>query len=191
MGCDIHAYVEVRENKDQKWKLLEEIDIGRSYDSFSLLCGVRNYYRPIPIAVKKVVSESTSVVEPGKQKPAHYESRELPDDLSEEIRDEYGEGINWHSPGFVTPDDLLSYQYWDTPFADTRAPKGTNPRGTKSGGIDSFDEIRQPVKLEDYERMTPREAIEQSQMKTVFNDLLELGKKYRNSNVRMVFWFDN
>lgn len=42
MGCDIHAFAEVKTNG--KWKFNKSINIDRNYDLFSILANVRNGY---------------------------------------------------------------------------------------------------------------------------------------------------
>lgn len=42
MGCDIHAFAEVKING--KWKINKSINIDRNYDLFSMLANVRNGY---------------------------------------------------------------------------------------------------------------------------------------------------
>lgn len=42
MGCDIHFFIEEKIN--DKWELVEEVDIGRNYLLFGLLSGVRYPY---------------------------------------------------------------------------------------------------------------------------------------------------
>lgn len=45
MGCDIRAILQ--ENKDGQWEDREILEINRDYDLFSILAGVRGFYKPI------------------------------------------------------------------------------------------------------------------------------------------------
>ena len=62
MGCDIHAFVEVRRIDDPEWILMGELDIDRWYGLFGRLAGVRGCeYDPItdPRGLPKDISKAT------------------------------------------------------------------------------------------------------------------------------------
>lgn len=91
MGCDIHGYVEtdVRhyEEDDRWWKPAGHLFpfVGRSYDSFGCLFGVRNYSQFEPIAP----------------------NRGIPGDASRTVTDEYESwGPDAHSETYVTYEEL-------------------------------------------------------------------------------------
>jgi hypothetical protein len=86
MGCDIHLFVE-RKNNGQ-WHG-EEMDCWRNYDLFSVLAGVRNYgdneYIDVP--------------------------RGLPDDISPEAAEAASRwGDDGHSHSYFTLDELRAWQ---------------------------------------------------------------------------------
>lgn len=88
MGCDIHAYVEVKVSG--KWHLYSQPRIKRNYKLFAKLAGVRsNDHSPTPI------------VEPNG----------LPDDMSELVKIEfkYEEG---HSEGHLNRQQLEEFVEW-------------------------------------------------------------------------------
>ncbi len=103
MGCDIHGFVEIKRN--DKWKLSDvEIPEDRSYDTFAILAGVRNYVNAIPIS----------------------EPKGLPEDLSEESKNddniqhlEYWQEGDGHSFSWLTLKEILDYN-WEQEFADSR-----------------------------------------------------------------------
>jgi hypothetical protein len=83
MGCDIHLYVEATEEGGrygEKWALIAEFDIERSYQMFGYLAGVR---------------EPELVVIPPKG---------LPDDLSLMLNREFPK--EYHSHSWLTLDEL-------------------------------------------------------------------------------------
>ena len=162
MGCDIHLYKE--KFVKNKWQFIEEIDGNRDYDTFSLLCGVRNYYRPTPI------TKSTSV----------------PSDLSNKVLNIYE---NWESDAhtfcILTKKDLDNYKDWNTPFIDTRTPKPIDPLETKFGGISDFEEKYHNTKIDPelYNSVTPTNILKDSGYDILFKELKD--------NERLIFWFDN
>jgi hypothetical protein len=113
MGCDIHAYVEIR--RDGTWHHFDEKVFGhggltaepfdwRDYGLFGFLADVRNYSRSPVIA----------------------EPRGIPDDVSPEVLGEYDEwGVDAHTPTWLTAAELLAYDY-DAVFWDRRVTKNGN-----------------------------------------------------------------
>ncbi len=88
MGCDIHAYAEVK--IDGKWNFADHIPFCRSYGLFGFLGGARNYSEAEPIAA----------------------GRGTPIDISEEV--EYNRA-RWdddgHSFSWVSLEELLNFDY--------------------------------------------------------------------------------
>ena len=108
MGCDIHSFAERRNKQTNKWEKVEDAfsldnydkerlkkDKGenpfdwRSYSMFAFLAGVRNY------------DHCEQLSEP----------KGLPDDISDEVKEEYGEGWDYHSASFLTAKELLDFDY--------------------------------------------------------------------------------
>lgn len=167
MGCDIHSYIEVKQNG--KWKQLtkggvtaeefarehEGIDktvhpfAWRSYGIFAFLAGVRNY-SDIPCIV---------------------DSRGLPGDVSNGVMEEYkGWESDAHTASWLTAKELSTFDY-SQKIIDHRAEWG----GTRSS------------KPSDWNEKTWSEFLGPDFMKQV-SDLRELGNP---DEVRIVFWFDN
>lgn len=91
MGCDIHEYLEYKE--DGVWKLGPEINLERNYDMFAILADVRNY------------DGFEQIVEP----------RGVPADSCQEILDACaqweGDG---HSHSYLTLADILNFDWTKT-----------------------------------------------------------------------------
>ena len=104
MGCDIHTHIEMQAS-DGTWHRAEDVITnpyyepgetypgnnpetyeewydGRNYGLFSVLAGVRGYGPPI------------------------IEPRGLPDDIGESVKEEWGEGMDWHTPHWYILDEL-------------------------------------------------------------------------------------
>lgn len=109
MGCDIHPYVEVRQNGKWEWEAFAEPPFDwRSYGMFGFLANIRNY------------SEVPTIVEP----------RGLPDDVSCCVKKHYGSDedcYDWHSASWVTLKELLDFNYSQM-FWDRRITKQMGPR---------------------------------------------------------------
>jgi len=92
MGCDIHLFVEKKE-KDG-WKFIKDIDtdIGRDYRLFSVLAGVRNTTKAIPISLPKGI----------------------PNDVSDAVHENIDQCsfLGDHSHSFLTLEEILNFN-WD------------------------------------------------------------------------------
>lgn len=103
MGCDIHAYAEVR--TDSEWRYADEVGFHRSYGLFGFLADVRNY------------SHAPVIAEP----------RSLPNDTSAEVLAEYDEWqADAHNTSWLLLAELVDYDY-DQVFWDRRVTKQTAP----------------------------------------------------------------
>lgn len=75
MGCDIHTFVEVKHKG--KWLLYNHPDVGRNYDLFEKMAGVRgdvkNAISP-PKGLPEDVSEATQLYYDYEEPDAHSES---------------------------------------------------------------------------------------------------------------------
>lgn len=107
MGCDIHAYVEVKKSQADKWEQVKDFSPfhWRSYAVFGFLADVRNYSHCTPIS----------------------EPKGLPDDLSPEVAGK-AEYWDWdgHSHSWLTLKELLGFDY-DKVFWDRRVSKQVAP----------------------------------------------------------------
>lgn len=59
MGCDIHAFMEIKIKEE--WHGVET-DIGRNYDLFALMAGVRNYDNVEPVHAPRGFPDDASVI---------------------------------------------------------------------------------------------------------------------------------
>lgn len=167
MGCDIHSFAERKVNN--KWeKVGEHFSLGdwekqyykkekgenpfywRSYSMFAFLAGVRNYDHSEPIS----------------------ETKGLPDDISDEVRDEYGDCWGYHSSSHLSLKELLDFDY-DKVFWNRRIYKNNNGASIAEEGEGT--------------NVTYRENLG-GFFFTHLKELQELGEP---DNVRIVFWFDN
>lgn len=83
MGCDIHLHTEVK--IADKWEHYGNPIIGRDYEFFAFLAGVRNYYEIIPVS----------------------EPKGVPDDMSLITRLDWEDwGSDAHSASFITGDEI-------------------------------------------------------------------------------------
>jgi len=172
MGCDIHSFAERKTNG--KWeKVGEHFSLGewekeyykkeksdspfdwRSYSMFAFLADVRNYDHCEPLS-----------------KP-----RGLPDDISDEVKDEYGEGWDYHSASFLTAKELLEFDY-DKTFWNRRVTKQTSENFWNGASVAEEGEGT---------NVTYRENLGEFFF-IHLNELKELGNP---DDVRIVFWFDN
>jgi len=90
MGCDIHAFLEVRSRKSGDWLYYGEVDIGRYYELFERMAGVRG-------------SVSNAMVQP----------RGLPVDLSPMtglLREHWGG--DGHSDSWLTAEEMAQLDKW-------------------------------------------------------------------------------
>lgn len=103
MGCDIHAYAEVKEKGKWTFSGLTPFD-WRSYGMFGFLAGVRNYSKAEPIA----------------------KGRGVPADLSPEVKEsEESWDMDGHSHSWVSLKELLDFDY-DKKFYDMRVMRDGN-----------------------------------------------------------------
>ena len=158
MGCDIHSFAERRNKQTNKWEKVGENPFDwRSYSMFAFLAGVRNYDHCEPLS----------------------EPKGLPNDISDEVKEEYGDGDGWyyHSASFLTAKELLDFDY-DKTFWNRRVTKQTSSNSWNGA---SLAEEREGKVL------TYRENLGESFF-THLNELKELGEP---EDIRIVFWFDN
>ena len=168
MGCDIHSYAEVRH--DGKWepsgavfplddfsreyyKLTHTVHPfdWRSYGMFGFLANVRNYSH-VPCI----------------QEPTYT----MPDDASECVKEEYGDGWDYHSLNVLTAKQLADFDY-DRKFWDRRVSKGGNGAALAEEGEGDTVSLRDFLGGD------------------FFRDLDILKSLGAPEDVRVIFWFDN
>lgn len=180
MGCDIHLYLEKKvDNKE--WAYIEEGDVGRDYDLFGFLAGVRGY-----------------------KEEQHFERKGLPDDMSAEVQKEcndYGSDghshswltlkelhtVDWNSDTFmIKKSGIMNNDQWEK-FQDTvKAGKPdfslTYPYWGAGGDekTSSYHEWEVPIREE---------------FKTFYDKVVQRLPACciycRPDELRIVFWFDN
>lgn len=114
MGCDIHAAIEI--NDGEGWQAVRfpnrhygrwenepretcRLDFGRNYDAFAILADVRN-------------GVGVAGLDTGDGFVPMSQARGLPDDISEEAREEACTGD--HSDTYVTFEEMLGYDWTRT-----------------------------------------------------------------------------
>lgn len=112
MGCDIHTFVERRDDTGA-WQVLdgEHPFNWRSYGMFGFLADVRNYSAVPPIR----------------------EPRGLPNGVSQEVRGVYEGWDDYHTPTWLTVRELAEFDYTRT-MNDRRVIRQTSPNG-RDGGV--------------------------------------------------------
>lgn len=94
MGTDIHMYVERK--IAGSWQLIESEDLGRNYALFAILADVRNGYGFGGVQKHKPIE------------PINF-PRGLPDDTSNEVREEHGVwDMDAYSCSYLTARELLA-----------------------------------------------------------------------------------
>jgi hypothetical protein len=117
MGCDIHAYTEIKDKTNQNWflaatyyqkpnenKQYQEMYLGRDYLMFAQLANVRNY----------------------DDQPVISMPRDLPRDCSDEVRQLSNNwGIDGHSHSYLTLGELKDWiaQHPTVQYEDDHNPE--------------------------------------------------------------------
>lgn len=196
MGCDIHGYVEVDCGHEDRtwWKPAGNLFsfVGRAYDSFGCLFGVRNYAKFDPVAA----------------------NRGIPDDASRTVTEDYESwGVDAHSASYLTYTEVKEID-WSEMAQDpdgrysildgNKEPTGTKfALGPASGWTEVVEENREaiengePVPSEDGDRyiqrrQTTREEALSSAWDWLLHDYMGLlADRFGDEQVRVVVWFDN
>lgn len=123
MGCDIHAYLEVKD-EEGKWCCEGEVlETTRSYGLFGFLANVRNYSH-VPV-----------IAQP----------RGLPEDIAYRTADAYEQWDNdAHTPSWLSVKELLDYDY-DQVFWDRRVVKQTGPNSWSGAALAEEGEGEHPT----------------------------------------------
>lgn len=204
MGCDIHNYLE--EKIDGKWQLLDKwsegkdgfihidecIDIDRDYDLFAVLADVRNYYDFIPISAPKG----------------------LPNDCSSILlKYEYESNYGFHNYSWLTYSEILKYwqdlhykyvkkEGWVTKkdydfFRLVGRPSSYfGGGGGESISNKEMDELDPNVDWGwKYKTLIEwKESYYECVGETLWNilrQMKDLSTRKVESDIRLVFWFDN
>ncbi|WP_327171855.1 hypothetical protein OG471_21265 [Streptomyces sp. NBC_01336] len=208
MGADLHGFVECRSRwaePEDAWSAAVDLDLlylGRNYDAFGCLFGVRNHAGFAPLAAE----------------------RGLPELISDAVRaefDDWGSGahssswigwgevkcVDWDEPGETTDRRIHEYEVvdgawvlvskaaWSAHFAKAAGLPLHPPPGTVDyGGTDwpEGTEWRDGDRLYRVERMTRREAVPaEGEWKPVWSVMEALAEVHGDENVRLTVWFDN
>src|SRR5690242_15889589 len=62
MGCDIHAWLEIRHDSQWSTPDTKAVDLDRAYDTFGLFFGVRNHAHLSPVAERRGLPRDASVL---------------------------------------------------------------------------------------------------------------------------------
>lgn len=199
MGCDIHGFVELdkRGHGDDErswWVAAGNLFgfVGRSYDSFGCLFGVRNYANFDPVAP----------------------DRGIPEHASRTVEEDYESwGVDAHSASFLTFEEMLAIDWQETAESpDERysiLDENQEPTGTKFGlgpaswwtevvkdnkaAIEAGEPVAHPDGDNYIQRRTPtREEALSGAWDWLLDDYMGLlADRFGAENVRMVVWFDN
>jgi len=206
MGCDIHGAVEGL-GAHERWRYVADVGslVGRSYDTFGSLWGVRNYSQFDPAFPDRGFPDEMSLT-------LKHEIRSwVPEDA--DFRSEL-DRIDFHSASWATIDELHGIDWAEeSDELDSRISildENKEPTGTKAGGFGKasgwYDVLKQddnrerldngePIPNEDGTRyiqrrkQTRREALSGSWEWVIF-DLMPICAE-RFEDVRMTVWFDN
>lgn len=140
MGCDIHTFVERRDEAGQ-WQVVDGLAPfdWRNYGMYGFLADVRNY----------------SAV------PSIAEERGLPDDISVEVRDEYALWIDdAHTASWLSVNELADFDYTQT-VNDRRVTRQTGPNSwdggvtgaPEEGTVKTYHELLGQAFLDDVEQL--------------------------------------
>lgn len=205
MGTDIHGHVEIR--RFDRWHAQNNLLglVGRSYDTFSLLFGVRGHVPFDPIAADRGLPDDLS--------------RRVEERIDTEYRNHYtGKNlvgtVDFHSPSWVTYEELLNVDWGvkadgrDARFSVLDEDK--EPTGTKfawgSGHKELIEENRERLdngEAVEFEttggetrylqrtRPTRREALSPAWEWLIFDLLDSYAERVDPEDIRLVVWFDN
>lgn len=186
MGTDIHGWVELLDPLTEEWEATIDIEwlVGRNYDMFGQLFGVRGYTGFAPIA----------------------ERRGLPADVSRDIAKERDDP-DWHSFTHIAQREIAAIDWGEeSPELDERVHQYVR----QGGGLQAVSKFAWSSQLSDaeYERMGAGEAVEKGgfvyrrervkrgdglcdDWRLLFDLMKRCAEDYGPDSVRLVVWFDN
>jgi len=182
MGCDIHGIVEYKENNIWKTKYNVGNEVGRNYDIFGCLFGVRNNCGFNPIA----------------------EGRGLPEDMNEELKTKAHDS-DYHSHTYINLEEIENIN-WDEEgeTEDSRIHQYERKNGKlemcckfgRSRRLDGhMEELNEKGEIEldgfifKLEKVKRKDALSGA-WKELIENMKKLGQTYGKENVRMIVWFD-
>ena len=197
MGCDIHGVIEVKSH--DRWKDAGTLypHVGRSYDTFGMLWGVRNNAAFKPAFPKRGFPNE--------------KSRGLSDKIESWGGEENVGAIEFHSPSYATVEELWGLD-WDerAEGRDTRysvLDENKEPTGTKFGWAAGWSDIineneealrrgeaiphNNASKYIKRMKLTRRRALSGAWEWFIFDLLDSYAERYGEENTRLVVWFDN
>lgn len=109
MGCDIHTFVEKRNEDTKQWELVKDDvfsldNYDKEYykkDKSSVIFGWRNYRM---FSILNDVRNSCGII------PMYDTDRGFPDDISKEVEMEYDSCYD-HSESYLTSKELIDFDY--------------------------------------------------------------------------------
>jgi len=197
MGCDIHGVIEVRSH--DRWKCAGTLypHVGRSYDTFGMLWGVRN-------------NAAFNGAFPNRGFPEER-SRKLKDKIEDWGGEEHVGAIDFHSPSYATVEELHALDWSvEAEGRDSRytvLDENKEPTGTKFGWARGWSDVIEENKddLSNGEavpnddgslyikqiKLTRRRALSGAWEWFIFDLLDSYAEHYGEKNTRLVVWFDN
>jgi hypothetical protein len=207
MGCDIHGYVEVRKYDFGEWYDCIDIQsiVGRNYNMFALLFGIRNYANYIPLTENRGLPEGLSDRAKEKIKywaeDGHSHSFVTWQELQTINWDEYGTSLSEWIYGYHSPTDQEHFTCFGDSSILTREHHAIMAKGETVEVQGNFyrrkvektgDSLSSDWKclfdlmkvLDEYHRKGDLEA-------NVIESVPAIAKIEDTSKVRLVVWFDN
>lgn len=188
MGCDIHAFTEVR--KENKWVRHDEQifdDYGdrktsepfgnRHYAVFGFLANVRNYSHCEPICEPKGLPDDSEYLNTPLDEPQNYSYYGYDNGTAYTQKGEIECDANYHSLSWLTLKELLDFDYektfWDRRITRQEAPNVWNGAALANEG--------------EWQTITYREHLGEG----FFKDIDVLKTLGNPEDVRIIFYFDN
>lgn len=199
MGCDIHAIIERKTHwaGDQKcWLNSGNPDIGRNYEMFAVLAGVRNYDAIVPLAEPRGMPSFKEWHEySDHERWASWHNRE--DKPCKEIEEEFERlGFDGHSHSWLTLAEIKGYDT-DAEVVDNHVITGhgkdgrvsSMARSVYSGGEDQTPTMEKVGRRKVFR--WPGETEPKSWLRLI--RYMEQAKwdDQSDEEVRLVFFFDN
>ncbi|MEW2178530.1 hypothetical protein AB0890_19640 [Streptomyces sp. NPDC005406] len=209
MGADIHGFIECRSRwagPRDTWSAAVDLNLvylGRDYDAFGCLFGVRNYAGFAPLAAERGLPELISDA-------ARADFDEWASDAHSPSWIGWSEvkRVDWDEPAETVDRRIHEYEEvngtwvlvgkagWSARFARAAGlPAGPSTAGDDPYGRRDWPEgaeWRDGDRLYRLERMTRREAVPpEGEWKPVWSVMEALGAVHGDENVRLTVWFDN
>lgn len=203
MGCDVHGWIEIRPYKtvDPKfWTSVIKIDniVGRNYDMFGLLFGVRNYCNFKPIAegrgMPKYAEHQKKDDEEDNRSYAQIESDDLDVDGHSHtwISQSEIEKINWEAKSESEDERIHLYLLKNGEMKEWgKASMFGELTDEEQKKLSKNKELRKGNKIFRLEKSLYKDAIS-GDWQVVFDLMKRLAKQHGSGDeVRLVVWFDN